>query len=112
MKRRSQRHRPRNTATKVALASFRPEDWTKWLETVDDRERWEANHADWLRAATASAKRLEQAGLEVVWVQLEPETFRQWCLARGLRNNAEARSRFAAEQIGNLPSPAVSPESA
>jgi hypothetical protein len=73
------------------------------LETVDDRDNWESDHAEWLQSVTAMAERLRQSGLEVIWVDLEPESFSQWCLARGIANDREARSRFAAEKIGNLP---------
>jgi hypothetical protein len=73
---------------------------------VDDAEKMQDSHAAWLRDAMAMAERLRQSGLEVVWVDVEPESFSRWCRGRGILNDSEARSRYAAEQIGNLPSPA------
>jgi hypothetical protein len=70
---------------------------------VDDREEWEETHAEWQAESELMAIRLRRAGLEIVWVDLEPDSFAEWCRARGIANNGESRSRFAAEFIGNLP---------
>ena len=102
------KRRPGASAKQVGLARFRAEHWPRWLETVDDRENWEQTHAQWQQSAVAMAARMQRAGLEVIWVDLEPEVFAHWCRDRGLLNDAEARSRFAAERIGNLPPPATS----
>jgi 3-hydroxyisobutyrate dehydrogenase-like beta-hydroxyacid dehydrogenase len=59
----------------------------------------------WRGNAEAMAERLCRAGLEVVWITLEPEAFAAWCQARGYRNDGEARLRFAAEAVGNMPRP-------
>jgi hypothetical protein len=100
------RNCPRGSAKQVGIARFRPDDWSKWVEIVDDPEKLGDSHADWLRDATAMADRLRQAGLKVVWVDIEPETFSHWCQSRDIPNDLESRSRYAAEQIGNLPAPA------
>ena len=101
------KHRPgtRGSSKKVGIARFRAEDWPRWLATADDAAEWNSTHAEWLQNAAAMAERLSRAGLEVIWIDLEPESFSEWCRARSISNNAEARSRFAAEQIGNLPAP-------
>ena len=96
---------PRGSAQRVGLARYQAEHWPRWLETADDRDHWEKSHRDWQAHAQEMAERLRRAGLEVVWVDLEPDSCAAWCHARGIRNDAEARSRFAAEQIGNLPKP-------
>jgi hypothetical protein len=102
----SRRHRrSKHSAKQVGLARFRAEHWPRWIETVDDRATWDETHAQWQQNVQAMAERLHRAGLEVIWVDLEPESFAAWCRERGLRNDAEARSRFAAERIGNLPGP-------
>jgi hypothetical protein len=85
------------------LARYRAEHWPRWLEIADDPDAWEETHQEWQTNASAMADRLQHAGLEIVWVDLEPDSFAEWCRTRGLPNDSEARSRFAAEQIGNLP---------
>ena len=97
---------PRGSAKKVGLPRYRPEHWPHWLETVSDRGEWADTHANWQREAEALADRLRRAGLEVIWIDLEPDEFSRWCKARGYPNDREARSRFAAERIGNIPPPA------
>lgn len=92
-------------ARKVGLLRFQKEHWGRWLELADDRENWESSYEEWHRAAEAMAGRLLRAGLEVIWVDVDPEQFAHWCRQRGYLNDGESRSRYAAEQIGNIPGP-------
>ena len=98
-------HRQRSAVAckKVALPRYRRDQWARWLETVDDREAWKATYEAWRGEAEAMAARLLRAGLEVTWIDLEVEAFSEWCESRGYANDTEARNRFAAEQIGNIP---------
>jgi hypothetical protein len=96
---------PRGSAKRVALPRFQREHWPRWLETADDREAWEATFEVWQQAVDARADRLRRAGLEITWIDLEPESFGAWCQSRAYPNNAESRNRFAAEQVGNIPPP-------
>ena len=96
------------SAKQVALPRFQMEHWPRWLEIVADRASWKATFDEWQQEVEARAGRLRQAGLEIVWIDLEPEPFVAWCQSRGYRNDAEARNRFAAEQVGNIP-PQVQP---
>ncbi len=89
----------------VGVARYTKEHWPRWLEIVDDRDNWEDTFEEWERRAKDMVSRLRLAGLEVVWVDLEPDSFSRWCRSRGYRNDGEARSRFAAEKIGNIPPP-------
>ena len=92
-------------AKKVGVARYSKVHWARWLEIVDDRDNWEDRFEEWEAKANEMAARLQQAGLQIIWVDIEPESFSAWCESRGLSNDGEARSRFAAETIGNLPSP-------
>jgi hypothetical protein len=89
----------------VGVARYCKEHWTRWLAVVDDRDNWESTFEEWDRLAKGMVSRLRLAGLEVVWVDLEPDSFSHWCRERGYKNDSEARSRFAAEKIGNVPPP-------
>ncbi|GEM_PF-1812500 len=105
MKRKTKRRPPPSMPAQVGVARYQKEHWPRWLEVADDRDDWEPTFEDWEHHARGMVSRLKQAGLEVVWIDLEPESFAEWCRARGYKNDGEARSRFAAEKIGNIPPP-------
>ena len=104
MKRKQRHGPPRGSAKQVGLPRFQKEHWPRWLEIADDRETWRTTFEEWQQEVEARAGRLREAGLEVVWIDLEPESFLVWCKSRGYDNDAEARNRFASEKIGNIPS--------
>ena len=87
------------------MPRFPKEHWPRWLEIAADRAAWPATFDKWQQEVDDRASRLREAGLEVVWIDLEPDSFLEWCKSRGYANDAEARSRFASEQIGNIPRP-------
>ena len=109
---RSRKHRPgappRGLAKCVALPRFQKEHWPRWLEIAADRDAWPATFEDWQKDTDARGARLRQAGLEIVWIDLELSAFAAWCQSRGYANDAESRNRFASEQIGNIPPPSAS----
>ena len=103
MKPKPHRRRSPVGSKKVALPRYRREQWVRWLQTVDDRETWQATYEAWACESEALADRLSRAGLEVIWIDLDAEEFQKWCESRGYANDTEARNRYAAEQIGNIP---------
>ncbi len=90
---------------KVALPRFQREHWDRWLEVAADRESWKASFDEWQSEAEGRAERLRAVGLKIVWIDLEPDSFVEWCNSRGYENDVEARNRFASEKIGNIPLP-------
>ncbi len=96
---------PRDSAKKVALPRLHELHWPRWLEFAADRESWPATFDDWQGESNDRAERLRRADLEIVWIDLEPDSFAAWCQSRGYATDAESRNRFAAEQIGNIPPP-------
>ena len=108
MKRKRQGRGRSGSAKKVGLARYRKDQWQRWLETVDDRSRWEDTYEAWQTHAEVMADRLRRAGLEVIFVDLDADEFAQWRRSRGYKNDSESRSRYAAEQIGNMPPPSDS----
>src|SRR5687767_12361703 len=89
-------------AKQVGLVRYKKEDWERWRQSVDDGDLWEETFEEWQQKAEAMAARLRAAGLKIVWVDVAPDQISRWCEARGLKNNGEARSLFAAESIGNV----------
>lgn len=102
-------NRPQRTqvAKKVGLPRFRRDQWPRWIAAAADRDRWEATFDEWEQSAAATADRLTRAQLEIVWVEIDFDEFAAWCQARDYANDGEARNRFAAERIGNMPVPAT-----
>ena len=90
------------SSKRVALVRYRSEDWERWRRSVDDPEVFQGPFEEWWEKAEAMARRLEQARLEVVWIEVDPDRMTEWCRARGCRNVNERRMQFAAEQIGNV----------
>jgi hypothetical protein len=105
MKRNRPRPRRDQESKKVGLARYRKDQWQRWLDVVDDRQVWEESYERWHGQAEVMAERLRRAGLEIVWVDLDVDELAAWCKSRGYCNDSEARSRYAAEQIGNIPAP-------
>jgi hypothetical protein len=94
--------RSQKAAKRVALVQYAREDWDRWRETVDDRERFDQAYDEWHAEAQAMGRRLERAGLEIVWIPLAPDAIAEWCRSRNYPNNNEKRFQFAAERIGNV----------
>ena len=90
------------SSKRVALVRYRPEDWERWRRSVDDPEVFQGPFEEWREKAEAMARRLEQARLEIVWIEVDPDRMTEWCRARGCLNVNERRMQFAAEQIGNV----------
>jgi hypothetical protein len=88
------------------LVRYRRDQWERWQEVASDAEQWDATYDAWLAAEQARADRLRRAGLDVIWVELDVDEFTRWCQSRSIVNDQEARLRYAAEAIGNLPPPA------
>jgi hypothetical protein len=107
MSRTGKRRRTPTSSKRVGLVRYHESDWARWLELVDDPDKWEESYAEWSRNSQQAADRLARAGLEIIWVDVDPDEFSQWCRGRSIQNDSEARSRYAAEQIGNLPKPSL-----
>ena len=94
--------RKAKSSKQVALVSYRHEDWERWRQSVDDPEVFQAPYEEWSEKSEAMARRLENARMEVVWIEADPDRMAEWCRVRGCRNVNERRMQFAAEQIGNV----------
>ena len=94
--------RKAKSSNRVALVRYRLEDWERWRQSVDDPEAFQGPFEEWREKSDAMARRLENARLEIVWIEADPDRMAEWCRARGCRNIHERRMQFAAEQIGNV----------
>jgi hypothetical protein len=86
----------------VAIVWYRPEQWQRVRDIAADSHEFEDSYVEWLQLAEEKAKELKGRGLRVEKVDLDSEKLILWCNERGLENNGQARSRYAAERLAEL----------
>jgi hypothetical protein len=87
--------RRRGHDTVVFIAWYRPEQWRQLCEVSTDIK--DETYQQWLEAAQRGVEQFPH-GLEVKKIDVDVEELVQWCNGKGMKVNAEARSRFAAER--------------
>jgi hypothetical protein len=92
------------TLETTGIPWFREEDYARILHVMDDARLLPARHADWQKQAIAAEQRLQAMGVRTLRVVIEPFGFADWCRARGLRLDAQARMHYARETLRTLPS--------
>ena len=83
----------------VAVVWYRPEQWQRIRDIATDVERFEDSYLEWLRQAEDKVNDLRSTGVRVEKVDLDSEKLILWCNERGLENDGEARTRYAAELL-------------
>jgi hypothetical protein len=83
----------------VGIPWYRRGDYGRILRTMSDGHLLPKTHADWLRRAEALEQQIKAQGGIAERVYLDPRGFADWCRARGLDVDAEARMRFATEAV-------------
>ena len=86
----------------VGIAWYRPEQWQRVRDIAEDSDEFEESYDEWLQIAEEKAKELQGRGLRVERVDVDSEKLILWCNERGLENNGQARSRYAAERLSEL----------
>lgn len=81
----------------VGMAWFKPENFTRLRAMFKDGHKLHRTYDEWLRAAEAGRKAQEVKGLRVVCVDIDPDDFPNWCAAKGMDLDANARMRYASE---------------
>lgn len=88
----------------TAMAWYRAEDYDAILRIKADRHKLPRTFVEWRMKAESGEKKLRRDGHTVLRAYIDPETFPDWCRARGLHVDAQARMHFAAiaakEQAG------------
>jgi hypothetical protein len=77
----------------IALAWFKEDDWSWWLE-IDPN--FQPDRAHWLRRSEAQITALEQRGIEVMKVEIDPGAFTAWTKANGKGLGQRDRAAYAA----------------
>jgi hypothetical protein len=76
---------------------YRPEDYLKCRKLFTDGNVLPETYKGWLAEAEKVEKKLKGDGITVLRVLLDPNTFPAWCLVKGMKLDAQARSAFASE---------------
>jgi hypothetical protein len=88
---------PETPGMKVALASYRREDYPRILEIMTDRSEMHDTYDEWLKESQRVEQHLVGEGHAVCRPIIDPEKFHAWCEERNLKPVASSRSRYAIE---------------
>ncbi len=91
----------------IAIVWYRPEQWQRVRDIATDADELEASYDEWLQVAEEKYKEIQSSGLRVEQVDVDSEKLIRWCNERGLENNGQARSLYAAERLSELDQKAV-----
>jgi hypothetical protein len=83
----------------IGLPWYRREDYPAIRQMMADSHVLASAYEQWLAAAENNENVGLQAGLEIVRVLIKPEDFRVWCIARDLKPDSTARTKYAGEHI-------------
>ncbi len=86
----------------IAIVWYRPEQWQRVRDVATDAEELEMSYIEWLQVAEERFKEIQSKGFRVERVDVDSEELILWCNERGLENNGNARSRYAAEKLSEL----------
>ncbi|WP_407530665.1 hypothetical protein [Methylobacterium oryzisoli] len=84
---------------RVGMAWYRPEDYTRLRELMQDADRLPDSYDAWRISAEQVEREVTRSGMAVIRVLITPEEFVAWCKERGVQADATARSRFASESV-------------
>lgn len=82
--------------TPVRLAYYKEEDWTRFLDMIDDSASMHKKWKDWQGAYQKTKKDLADHGFFVVDTVVDIDALAAYCSARGIKNDGKARSRYVA----------------
>jgi len=91
----------KNSAGVVGLAWFRKEDYARLLTIFEDAQDMHDTWEEWEESAKKVEERLKGEQYVVERVNIDPDTFPDWCRRAGIGIVASARSRFAVETVAN-----------
>ena len=81
----------------VGVPWYRREDYPEILATMEDAHTLAPTYEGWLMAAENNEAEARRAGVRVLRVPLDPETFTRWCADRGSPRTRASRVEFVNE---------------
>lgn len=89
----------------TGMVWYRSQDYDAILRIMSDSQKLPRTFHEWRMKAEAGEKKLQREGHIIVRAYIDPETFPDWCNARGLNLDAQARTHYAntiaAERAGS-----------
>lgn len=79
------------------MAFYRPEDWSRLLSIIDDKEVFHDTWEQWHNEYQISKKQLESHGLKINDVVVNIDDLIRFCFQNGIKNDGKARARFVAQ---------------
>lgn len=78
----------------LKMAYYRQEDWSRFLNMIDDRESMHETWNEWHKTFEKSKKDLIKQGFEVENVVVDLDELAFYCLIHRIPNDGKARSAF------------------
>lgn len=88
---------PNHQPSVQAMVWYKEEHWETLKAMFIDGDMLPLSYSDWKTRAEAMKTEAEAAGDAVIKVYIDPETFPEWCKAKELPMNSEARAQLAIE---------------
>ena len=82
----------------VNIAYYRPEDWNRFINSIDDKKSMHESWEEWFLSFLKTKNELISMGLLVKEIVIDLDELSEYCKKRGLKNNGEARSKFVSEK--------------
>ena len=79
----------------VGIAWYKEENYARLREIFADGDKLPPSFAGWHNAALATKEKLENDGLTVYCVDIEPNRFSDWCRSQKMMLNSEARNKYS-----------------
>jgi hypothetical protein len=91
----------RGAGMAVGVAWYREADWPRIKELFPDADLLHETHAEWLKFADESVKRLARTGMTVEPVVIDIDDFLGWCLIHNRPRDAKARTEYVTEKLSH-----------
>ena len=83
----------------LGVAWYREADWLRIKELFPDADELHDTHAEWVKSAEASVKRLTRPGVTVEPYAIDLDDFLGWCTVHGCECDAKARTAYVVEKL-------------
>jgi len=89
----------------VGVAWYRREDYARLRAMMLDVDNFPPAWDKWFYRAEKVVREIQKHGMVAERIYIDPDSFPDWCAARGLELNGDARSQFAHEAINGPGAP-------
>lgn len=78
----------------VNLAFYKEEDWERFLESIDDRDKMHDTWHEWHESYIKVRNGLRAEGFKVRQIIIDIDELCQFCKGKGVKNTGQVRSEF------------------